>query len=99
MEQQLAEINALKALPLGISIPSASHSRKAGPEVCSVLICDNPIWKTNSICINQQNFHGLVQRLVQKEKQVLQLQAEVDRYNAQKPAEDKEAVSSAILNW
>lgn len=48
--------------------------------------------------MNQQNFHGLVQRLVQKEKQVLQLQAEVDRYNAQKPAEDKEAVSSAVLN-
>jgi len=49
--------------------------------------------------VHQQNFHGLVQRLVQKEKQVLQLQAEVDRYNTQKPAEDKGAVCSAVLNF
>ncbi|KAI0776213.1 FH2-domain-containing protein [Trametes elegans] len=37
-----------------------------------------------------QNFHGLVQRLVQKEKQVLQLQAELDRFKAQNPAETRE---------
>ncbi|KAJ3004363.1 hypothetical protein NUW54_g4848 [Trametes sanguinea] len=37
-----------------------------------------------------QNFHGLVQRLVQKEKQVLQLQAELDRLKAQNPAEPRE---------
>ena len=36
--------------------------------------------------------HGVVQRLVQKEKQVLQLQSELDRYKAQNPVEDKEAV-------
>jgi len=44
----------------------------------------------------QQNFHGLVQRLVQKEKQVLQLQAEVDQYRSQNPVEDKEAVRLVI---
>jgi diaphanous 1 len=38
-----------------------------------------------------ENFHGLVQRLVQKEKQVLQLQTELDRFRAQNPAEGREA--------
>ncbi|CDO73783.1 hypothetical protein BN946_scf185015.g111 [Trametes cinnabarina] len=38
-----------------------------------------------------QNFHGVVQRLVQKEKQVLQLQADLDRLKAQNPAEPREA--------
>ncbi|KAI0028371.1 hypothetical protein K488DRAFT_89818, partial [Vararia minispora EC-137] len=37
-----------------------------------------------------ENLHGLVQRLVQKEKQALQLQAELDRYKAQNP-ESREA--------
>ena len=41
---------------------------------------------------SSQNLHGLVQRLVQKEKQVLQLQSELDRYKVQNPVEDKEAV-------
>jgi hypothetical protein len=39
-----------------------------------------------------KNFHGLVQRLVLKEKQVLQLQAEVDRFKAQNPNEGRDAV-------
>lgn len=39
-----------------------------------------------------QNFHGLVQRLVQKEKQVLQLQNELDRVKAQNPTETRENV-------
>lgn len=37
-----------------------------------------------------QTFQGVVQRLVQKEKQVLQLQAEIDRLKAENPAEVKE---------
>ncbi|KAG6861568.1 hypothetical protein C0995_014864 [Termitomyces sp. Mi166 len=37
-----------------------------------------------------QSFHGLVQRLVQKEKQVIQLQAELDRYQIQNPSEGRE---------
>ena len=40
-----------------------------------------------------QGFHGLVQRLVQKEKQVLQLQTELDKFKAQNPGESREAVS------
>ncbi|KAJ3492688.1 hypothetical protein NLJ89_g11182 [Agrocybe chaxingu] len=39
---------------------------------------------------SEQNFHGLVQRLVQKEKQVLQLQTELDRYKAQNPSDGRE---------
>ncbi|KAJ3532310.1 hypothetical protein NM688_g7443 [Phlebia brevispora] len=41
------------------------------------------------------NLHGLVQRLVQKEKQVLQLQAELERHKVQNPVEDKEAEEKA----
>ncbi|EIW76318.1 hypothetical protein CONPUDRAFT_139713 [Coniophora puteana RWD-64-598 SS2] len=37
------------------------------------------------------NMHGLVQRLVQKEKQVMQLKADVDRLQALNPADSKEA--------
>lgn len=36
----------------------------------------------------------MVQRLVQKEKQVIQLQAELDRYQAQNPVETQELVRS-----
>lgn len=39
-----------------------------------------------------QGFRGLVQRLVQKEKQVLQLQTEVDRLKAQNPVESRDNV-------
>ena len=39
-----------------------------------------------------QSFHGLVQRLIQKEKQVVQLQADLDRLKAQNPNEAREAV-------
>lgn len=41
---------------------------------------------------SNQSFHGLVQRLVQKEKHVLQLQTELDRLKASNPAEGKEPV-------
>jgi hypothetical protein len=44
-----------------------------------------------------KNFHGLVQRLVLKEKQVLQLQAEVDRFKADNPNEGRAAVSLSAL--
>ncbi|TCD69208.1 hypothetical protein EIP91_008311, partial [Steccherinum ochraceum] len=41
------------------------------------------------------NFHGLVQRLVLKEKQVLQLQSELDRLKSLHPNEDREAEERA----
>lgn len=41
----------------------------------------------------QQNVHGLVQRLVQREKEVLQLQTELSRFKAQNPGDGREAVS------
>ena len=48
--------------------------------------------RLTSLRQSTQNFHGVVQRLVQKEKQVLQLQAELDRLKAQNPAETREIV-------
>lgn len=39
-----------------------------------------------------QGFHGLVQRLIQKERQVVQLQTDLDRLKAQNPGEGREAV-------
>jgi diaphanous 1 len=69
LNEQIAEITTLKALPLSISGPKSPGK-------------------------GEQGFHGVVQRLVQKEKQVLQLQAEVDRYKAERPAaETRDAVS------
>ena len=41
----------------------------------------------------QQNMQGIVQRLIAKEKQVLQLQKELDQFKAQSSADDQEAVS------
>ena len=43
-----------------------------------------------------QNVRSLVQRLVQKEKQVLQLQTELERFKVQNP-ETRDAVSSLIF--
>ncbi|KAJ8462763.1 hypothetical protein ONZ45_g17814 [Pleurotus djamor] len=68
LNQQVAEVQTLKSLPLNIAVPHAKGG-KGGPE----------------------NFHGLVQRLVQKEKQVLQLQTELDRFKTENPSEAREA--------
>ncbi|KAK0190552.1 armadillo-type protein [Armillaria mellea] len=68
LNQQIAEMNALKSLPLGGS--QGKPPGKGGPE----------------------SFHGVVQRLVQKEKQVLQLQSELDRIKGQQhPNEVRDA--------
>ncbi|KAG6854352.1 hypothetical protein C0991_007857 [Blastosporella zonata] len=40
---------------------------------------------------SSENFHGVVQRLVQKEKQVIQLQAELDRFKVQNPNDGRGA--------
>ncbi|TFY78768.1 hypothetical protein EWM64_g5245 [Hericium alpestre] len=39
----------------------------------------------------QDNLHGVVQRLVQKEKQVLQLQSELDKLKSQSPSDQRDA--------
>lgn len=44
------------------------------------------------------NFHGLVQRLVGKEKEVLRLQAEVARLNKSGTSQPREAVSSLLFS-
>lgn len=52
---------------------------------------DQRFWFFQSILTPfDQNFNGVVQRLVAKEKQVLQLQQEVDRLKAQPHAVDRE---------
>jgi hypothetical protein len=38
-----------------------------------------------------------VKRLVQKEKEVVLLQAEVDRCKVQNPVEDRESVSAVVI--
>lgn len=88
LNQQIAELNTLKSLPLSVPGSYSKASGKGGPEVC--------LWFKYLISQSQylalQNFHGLVQRLVQKEKQVLQLQTELDRFKAQNPSDGRDAV-------
>ncbi|KAG6910997.1 hypothetical protein DXG01_006051 [Tephrocybe rancida] len=52
-----------------------------------------PVPQTTSVGkkSGSENFHGVVQRLVQKEKQVIQLQAELDRFKAQNPNDGRDA--------
>lgn len=89
ISQQLAEINTLKSVP---SPPSVGRgSGRGAPGVCAFLPCP----RLELTLVQNQNVNGLVQRLVQKEKQVLQLQADLDRYKAQNPTEGREAVSCA----
>lgn len=91
LDQQVAELNTLKSVP---SVP-ASIGRGAGrgnPEVRCLLSKGIIAWL--KLPQSTQNFHGLVQRLVQKEKQVLQLQNELDRVKAQNPTETRENVSA-----
>ncbi|KAG8953015.1 hypothetical protein FRC00_006501, partial [Tulasnella sp. 408] len=45
---------------------------------------------TTGSAIRSENFHGVVQRLVQKEKQVIQLQAEMEKLKQQNPAEGRD---------
>ena len=47
---------------------------------------------------SKQSFHGVVQRLVQKEKEASQLKAELERLKAQNPSEGRDAVSATLLS-
>jgi diaphanous 1 len=38
LNQQVAEMNTLKSLPLGLSVPNSKSIGKAGQEVCHVLV-------------------------------------------------------------
>ena len=46
-----------------------------------------------------QNFNGIVQRLVQKEKEVLLLKSDLEKYKAQNPSEGRDAVRDMIPYW
>jgi len=87
-------MNAYKSLPLNLTVPHSNTSGKGGNEVqlISFSLCADLIRQ-------RKNFHGLVQRLVQKEKQVLHLQAELDRFNAQNPAEGRDTVSGSEVQY
>lgn len=98
LEQQLAEINTLKSLSPNVSSAQKRLPNKGGNEVKPITQDATSSRKSETVLQPQQNFHGVVQRLVQKEKQVIQLQTELDRYRAQNPTEDKEAVSNTTLH-
>jgi hypothetical protein len=89
LDDRIAEANALKSLPANLPSPNGKGNARGGNEVCPP-----PPSSTAWYSMPFQNFHGLVQRLVQKEKQVLQLQTELDRFRALNPGEGREAVSS-----
>jgi diaphanous 1 len=54
-------------------------------------VCQTQWTEPDLLSQSTQNFAGVVQRLVQKEKQVLQLQTELDRLKAQHPGDSREA--------
>jgi diaphanous 1 len=88
VDQQTAEINTLQSLTKGPP-PLQRGSGKPGQEVN----CVQPTFSTvTDIDFQSQSFHGLVQRLIQKEKQTVQLQADLDRLKAQNPSEGREVV-------
>lgn len=91
LNQQIAELNTLKSLPLNIPTPNSKPAGKGGLEVLFYF----SVREDEFADMASQNFTTFVQRLVQKEKQVLQLQAELDLYKTQNPSEGRDAVSSS----
>lgn len=88
VDQQTAEINTLQSLTKA-PVPMQKNSGKPGQEVNRV---PPPFRQPTNEGFQSQGFHGLVQRLIQKEKQVVQLQADVDHLKAQNLSEGREAV-------
>ena len=89
IDQRTAEINTLQSLAK-VPAPAQKNSGKPGQEVSCTLATFSG-WPADTE-LQSQSFHGLVQRLIQKEKQVVQLQADLDRLKAQNPSEGREAV-------
>ena len=85
VDQQAAEINTLQSLTK-VPAPMQRNSGKPGQEVIASHLSFQLLADTR---FQAQSFHGLVQRLIQKEKQVVQLQADVDRLKAQNPSEGR----------
>jgi diaphanous 1 len=92
VDQQTAEINTLQSLT-NVPAPIQKNSGKPGKEV---IVLHRPFRLSTDPRFQTQSFHGLVQRLIQKEKQVVQLQADLDRLKAQDPSEGKEAVRQRL---
>lgn len=74
----MAEVNTLRSLPGSVSMSFMSSGDAPDP--------------VKSAEKESPNFHGLVQRLVLKEKEVLRLQAEVTRLSKSGNAEPRESV-------
>ncbi|KAL7410280.1 hypothetical protein BDY24DRAFT_186432 [Mrakia frigida] len=81
LSTQIAEVNTFRALPSSVSMSFSSSSDAPDP--------------IKSAEKESPNFHGLVQRLVLKEKEVLRLQAEVTRLGKSGPAEPRESDEKA----
>lgn len=79
LSTQMAEVNTLRSLPGSVSMSFTSSGDVPDP--------------VKSAEKESPNFHGLVQRLVLKEKEVLRLQAEVARLSKSGSAEPRESVS------
>ena len=88
INEKVAEINTLKSLPSPALGPPGKLVPKGKGDVRPYCI-----HHTRETDLSRQNLNGIVQRLIAKEKQVIQLQSEVDRLKAQNPNEGREAVS------
>lgn len=89
---QTAEIKTLKALsssptPTGRGTSLGSEVRRKGTQLNQVA----------NYLQSKHSFHGVVQRLVQKEKEASQLKAELERLKAQNPSEGRDTVSCILL--
>jgi hypothetical protein len=71
----IVEMNTLKFIALTNPV-SHSHAKSSGKAGSQVSILSIPLFSSKEA---SQNFHGLVLRLIEKEKELQNLQAEVDR--------------------
>lgn len=97
----MVEVNTFKSLPLSIGVSQPNHLPKAGGQEVYIVTATDGYYIIHYFFFRQSNqsFHGLVQRLVSKEKQVLQLQSEVDRLRAQNPTDGRDAVRLSFLSF
>jgi diaphanous 1 len=89
LTEQTAQVNILKSLPSNMSTSGPKIAGRSG-EVC----LRSMTYFVILTCILVKGLSGLVQRLVQKEKQVLQLQTELERYKSKEHGEDQEEVTT-----
>lgn len=77
-------MNVLRSLPINVPAPLASKQGRRGSEV------DINTVSLLQLLIIQKNLAVMIQRLIQKEKQVIQLQNDLDRFKIRSPGEGLE---------